>query len=132
MAVNCMKKLMKVALSGITLLTVPSVKYAATYLSAFSLSLPGLNQSVSTGLGQSKATSGANGQILVTVSKQKFDARQTDEQGNSGDWRKQISKGDTAGLPGNSNQLKGDKMKLTISSNWNATTDSKNGSWKSN
>ena len=104
----------------------------ATYLSAFSLSLPGLNQSVSTGLGQSKATSGANGQILVTVSKQKFDARQTDEQGNSGDWRKQISKGDTAGLPGNSNQLKGDKMKLTISSNWNATTDSKNGSWKSN
>ena len=39
---------------------------------------------------------------------------------------------DTAGLPGNSNQLKGDKMKLTISSNWNATTDSKNGSWKSN
>ena len=76
MAVNCMKKLMKVALLGITLLTVPSVTYAATYLSAFSLSLPGLNQSVSTGLGQSKATSGANGQILVTVSKQKFDARQ--------------------------------------------------------
>lgn len=60
-----MKKLMKVTLLGITLLTVPSVTYAATYLSAFSLSLPGLNQSVSTGLGQSKATSGATDKSLL-------------------------------------------------------------------
>ncbi|MFB8709450.1 CagC family type IV secretion system protein [Enterococcus gallinarum] len=36
------------------------------------------------------------------------------------------------GLPGHSSQLKGDRMYLNLSSNWNATDDSKTGSWRSN
>jgi len=127
-----MKKFTKLVLSTALLLIIPTVSYAATSYSSFSLTLPGGDGSVSTGLGQTKATSGANGNINVTTSKQKFDARQVDEQGNAGDWRRQISAGSSAGLPGHSSQLKGDKMKLTLSSNWNATSDSKTGTWRSN
>lgn len=127
-----MKKISKVILSAALLLTIPTVTYAATSYSTFSLTLPGGNRTASTGLGQTKATSGANGNIIVSTSKQKFDARQVDEQGNAGSWRRQISAGSNEGLPGHSSQLKGDRMYLNLSSNWNATDDSKTGSWRSN
>lgn len=106
---------------------------AATWYSTFSLSIPGYNGSAATGFGQTKSIGGANGNVEIynIPGDHRVDIRMEDEQGTNGAWLRQITTGETGTLPGNSNQLPGDLMRMRISTNWNTPGISANGVWRS-
>lgn len=128
-----MKKMIHIGTAAaLGLFAFSGIALADTSNSSFSLNVPGGNRYVETGYSQTKTTSGANGSITISTGSQACDARMVDAQGNAGAWVRQIKAKSTSSLPGHYKQVKGDKMKMGISSNWNATQQSKTGSWRSN
>lgn len=127
-----MKNVIRVFLVGILFFAlVPVTAQAAMHYSNFDLYLPGLNGYASTGYVQKKAESGATGEIIVdkkSSSQHVFDARMEDKGGQKGAWTRQIGSG-SALLKGHSQHFRNEKIKLGLSSNWNAVGQYYSGKW---
>ncbi len=87
------------------------------------------------GADQTKVTSGANGYIKSTSvgGDYEVDVRELDDDGNAGEWTRNIKDGSEKSVSGHRYTTKGDRVRLEFSNDWNTPVDVQvTGKYKSN
>ncbi|MFC4388320.1 hypothetical protein ACFOZ1_10955 [Gracilibacillus marinus] len=129
-----MKKKLGTLLLGATIMATSFGIYADTSWEGYSTTVGKFNGSGYTGYDHTKSSTGVNGTVDSDYVGGPYvvDVRMQDDDGNSGDWTRNLGDSDKKSLDGHNYHQKNDDMRLQFSNDWDTTVNVQVvGRWKS-